>query len=110
MKSNKRSSGPRAQTAATAKAAVQSTNTGSSLWYYLAAAVLAIFLAFEIYGPAIRGPFLFDDRGLPFYLPGWADMPLSAWIMGVRPLLMFTYWINFQIGQTEPYWYHVFNV
>ena len=50
------------------------------------------------------------DRGLPFFLPGWADMPLSAWLTGVRPLLMLTYWINFQIGQTDAYWYHVFNV
>ncbi len=110
MKSNKRSSSNRAQTAAPAKVAVQPSNAASRLWYYLGGIALALFLAFEIYGPAIRGPFLFDDRGLPFFLPGWADMPLSAWLTGVRPLLMLTYWINFQIGQTDAYWYHVFNV
>ncbi len=70
----------------------------------------ALFIAFEIYGPSIRGPFLFDDRYLPFFLPGWSQAPLSQWLAGVRPLLMFTYWLNFQQSQTDPFWYHVLNV
>ncbi len=109
MKSNKRSSS-HSTPPVSAKATVPVAKAGTHLWYYLGAALLALFVVFEIYGPAIRGPFLFDDRSLPFFLPGWADMPLSAWITGVRPLLMFTYWINFQIGQTDAFWYHVFNV
>ncbi len=104
MKSNKR---PRANDPAVKPAAPPSQ---TPKWYYLAGLAAALFLAFQIYGPAIRGPFLFDDRALPFFLPGWADAPFSAWVAGVRPLLMFTFWLNFQISQSEPFWYHVLNV
>jgi tetratricopeptide (TPR) repeat protein len=115
MKSNKRSSGPRAQAAAVA-AAPQSQKRGSAVrsgpqwWHYALGLFALLFLAFEIYQPAIRGPFLFDDRYLPFFLPGWADAPLSHWLKGVRPVLMLSYWANFQISQQDPYWYHVLNV
>ncbi len=108
MKSNKRSSSPRAD--ATASNVNPASKNVSRFWYYAAGIVAALFVAFEVYGPAIYGPFLFDDRYLPFFVPGFAGAPLKAWIAGVRPLLMFTFWLNFQIGQTEPYWYHVFNV
>lgn len=107
MKSNKRPSSPKA---AAVTAPVESTRTGPQWWQWLAAIVAVLFVAFEIYQPSIRGPFLFDDRYLPFFLPGFGDQPLSAWIKGVRPLLMFTYWLNYQIGQTDPYWYHVLNL
>src|SRR5947209_20140825 len=108
MKSNKRSRSTRADAAAaTFKPAPKKV---SRFWYYVIGLVAALFVAFEVYGPAIHGPFLFDDRYLPFFVPGFADAPLKAWIAGVRPLLMFTFWLNFQIGQTDPYWYHVFNV
>lgn len=106
MKSNKRSSSPRAD-AAPAK---PPPGTVPHLWYYVIGLVAALFVAFEVYGPAIHGPFLFDDRYLPFLVPGFAEAPLTAWIAGVRPLLMFTFWLNFQIGQTDPYWYHVLNI
>lgn len=102
MKSNKRSSNPKAE----ARAAPPTQH----FWYYVLAGLAALFVGFEIYAPAIRGPFLFDDRYLPFFLPDVAGAPLRSWLMGVRPLLMFTYWLNYQISPTEPYWYHVLNV
>ncbi|HZT40289.1 MAG TPA: tetratricopeptide repeat protein [Bryobacteraceae bacterium] len=80
------------------------------IWPYLLGALLAVFLAFEIYQPAIRGPFLYDDRYLPFFAPEFASAPLWNWIAGVRPALMLSYWANFQLVQLDPYWYHVVNV
>jgi hypothetical protein len=108
MKSAKRSSISKASgPPARAEAAPR---TGPPVWAYFAAAAAILLIAFEVYSPVIRAPFLFDDRYLPFFSPGWSVAPLSAWIAGVRPLLMFTFWVNYQIGQTDPYWYHVFNV
>jgi tetratricopeptide (TPR) repeat protein len=107
MKSNRRSSSAKSA-AAPRTAAVRPA--GVRPWHYLLGGLAVLILAFEIYQPAIRGPFLFDDRYLPFFMPGLSTAPLKAWIIGVRPMLMFTFWVNYQIGQTDPYWYHVFNV
>ena len=110
MKSNKRSSGRKASAGASATAAVPAAKTGPPWWHYVAGIAAAMFVAFEVYGPAVRGPFLFDDRYLPFFAPGLAEEPFWAWIYGVRPLLMASFWLNFRMGQTDAYWYHVFNV
>ncbi len=110
MKSNKRSSSPKTAPQPAAKVQAAARPAGIRPWHYLVGALAVLIIAFEIYQPAIQGPFLFDDRYLPFFLPGWAAVPLRSWLLGVRPLLMFSFWVNFQIGQTEPYWYHVFNV
>ncbi len=87
---------------------------------YAIAGAAAVILAFWAYSPALHGPFLFDDTHLPFdtvsTTPGqvWSlpnfGTPLSAWIHGVRPLLMFTYWWNVQMSGTETYSFHVLNV
>src|SRR5262249_5383202 len=62
-------------------------------------------------GPALNGPFLYDDSYLAYTLPSYANLPLKAWIAGVRPLLMFTFWLSFQQGgSANTYPYHVFNV
>jgi protein O-mannosyl-transferase len=110
MKSNKRSIGSKASAPPSRTEPAARARTGPRTWHYLAALFGVVFLAFEIYRPAINGPFMFDDRYLPFFMPGYAEAPLSSWIAGVRPLLMFSYWVNFQIGQNDPYWYHAFNV
>ncbi|MBZ5595423.1 MAG: hypothetical protein LAP39_24530 [Acidobacteriia bacterium] len=70
----------------------------------------ALVVAFAVYEPSLNGPFLFDDQYLPF---GQADFPfdsLRAWITGVRPLLMFSYWINFELSGKQTFSYHLFNV
>jgi len=76
---------------------------------YQTIAAAAIVAAFFAYAPALRGPFLFDDNTLPFALPSF-NAPLSAWIRGVRPLLMFTYWINVRLSGEDTYSYHVLNL
>ena len=70
-------------------------------------ALVAVFIA---YGPALDGPFLLDDSYLPYMQPQFATAPLTAWLKGVRPLLMLTYWINYQISGEATNSYHIFNV
>jgi tetratricopeptide (TPR) repeat protein len=90
-------------------AAVTAPAPRSSAWPWVLAVAGAMVLAFWAYGPALHGEFLFDDNALPFSLPN-AAAPLSAWIGQIRPVLMFTYWINSRISAEDPYSYHVFNV
>src|SRR5215469_8366503 len=75
-------------------------------WPYPAAAVAGLFFVFWAYGPAMRGPFLFDDN---FALPD-GNAPVSSWIHGVRPLLMLSYWLNARSAGGDTYPFHVVNV
>ncbi|MFB3827539.1 MAG: hypothetical protein ACE15B_12270 [Bryobacteraceae bacterium] len=85
----------------------QSKESSWQVWAGLAAAIAA---AFQVYAPVLDGPFLFDDDYLPFRLPNFSDN-LRSWLAGVRPLLMFTYWVNFRLSGSETtFGYHVFNV
>src|SRR5262249_10875681 len=80
-----------------------------AVWPYLATGLAAMVVVFWAYSPALHGPFLFDDNLLPFALPNFAA-PLAAWIHGVRPLLMLTYWCNVQFSGADTYSYHIVNV
>ena len=73
-------------------------------------AVLAFVVACILYGPATGGPFVFDDIGLPFYQTTFRNESLAAWLSGVRPLLMLSYWANFQISARDPWSYHAANI
>jgi protein O-mannosyl-transferase len=77
------------------------------LWIW-ALVVLGSFAAvYAVYAPALHGPFTFDDYYLPFFQERSAsDVP----IMGVRPLLHLTFWLNRRISDLQPYSYHLFNV
>jgi protein O-mannosyl-transferase len=79
-------------------------------WPYGVGVAIALAVAFEVYGPSLNGPFLFDDQYLPFGRPDFPFESLRAWISGVRPLLMFTYWINYQLSGQQTFSYHAFNV
>ena len=82
----------------------------ASRWPYVLVALAAVILVFWAYGPAMSGPFLFDDTALPFALPNF-KAPLADWLKAdLRPVLFFTYWVNARIGQEDPYSFHVFNV
>jgi tetratricopeptide (TPR) repeat protein len=81
------------------------------IWIYAASLVVALFAAFEVYWPAIHGPFLLDDTYLTYMRPNAADLPLREWIGPLRPLLMFTFWLNYQqSGAQETFGYHAVNV
>ena len=60
------------------------------------------------YAPALKGPFVFDDRDLLYTRPGYPDT-LGPWIGGLRPLLMFSYWLNFVISR-DPFGFHTVNL
>ncbi len=83
--------------------------TNRLFWPTILAVFTAIFVVFEVYSPVLRGPFLFDDDYLPFRRPDFPD-DLRHWMGGVRPLLMFTYWVNFRISPEDTFFYHVVNV
>jgi len=70
----------------------------------------AVFLVgYFLYAPAFNGPFIFDDSGLPFYT--WnRESPVSAWVSGVRPALMFSYWMNRYLWGDSAGAYHAVNL
>ena len=79
-------------------------------WWYWAVFLGALFLAFEAYGPALRGPFVLDDIYLPYADVNAPVHHLSDWVTFQRPLLMFSYWVDYQIGASDPPVYHTTNV
>jgi Tfp pilus assembly protein PilF len=85
-------------------------------WPYVVGLLIALFAVLEVYWPAMNGQFLLDDTYLPYMLPNYAAAPLIGWIKGLRPLLMFSYWLNFQYadpsraGAQDTFGYHFVNV
>jgi len=79
-------------------------------WHYAVALAAALLAALVAYGPALRGPFVFDDAYLPMMAGEPANTPLSHWMTGVRPLLMFSFWVNFRLFALDPLSYHLFNL
>ena len=83
--------------------------TGWKPWQGWLVATAALIAVFESYGPALGGPFLLDDLYLPFADPTVAEYSMERW-MARRHVLMLSYFANFKLSGTEPYWYHVANV
>src|SRR5258708_22612725 len=79
-------------------------------WWPWTAALAGLYAVMEIYGPALHGPFVMDDLALPYMSPGIALQPFVAWINGLRPLLMLTFWVDYQRSGIEPFGYHLTNV
>ena len=90
--------------------AVTPSNASSQTWWWYALGLLAVVLfGFTLYMPALDGPFVLDDLYLPFMNPTLTQQPLRIW-MNVRPFLMLTFYANYQLNGTEPYYYHWFNI
>jgi Tfp pilus assembly protein PilF len=107
MKSSKAAKPKRSTTSVLASAPAPQVQ----IWHYALGLVLAFCAVYQVYSPALNGPFLLDDSSLPYMLPNFYVLPLRDWIMGLRPLLMFSYWLNFkQSGNEVTYGYHVVNV
>ena len=109
MKAKKQETRRNRRASAKAASAIAETPR-AAYWPYLLGYVLALVVAFEVYGPSLYGPFLFDDQYLPFSVPNFAVDSLRVWIRGVRPLLMFSYWVNYQLSEFHTTSYHAFNV
>jgi Tfp pilus assembly protein PilF len=81
------------------------------IWIYAASLVVALIAGFEVYWPAIHGPFLLDDTYLTFMRPDAAYIPFRDWLNQTRPLLMATFWLNYQqSGAQDTFSYHAWNV
>jgi hypothetical protein len=78
-------------------------------WWYWLIGCGALFLVFEAYGPALHSPFVLDDLYLP-YAEQYPPRLLHGWVGFLRPLLMFSYWVDYQIGGGDPHGYHTTNV
>jgi tetratricopeptide (TPR) repeat protein len=81
---------------------------GTRWWIYAAVVAVAAYAVYQVYAPALSGPFVFDDIFQPYHTPDYPDA-LSAWLRGVRPLLMFSYWVNYQFSQAPP-GFHAVNI
>jgi protein O-mannosyl-transferase len=104
-KANKRTAAARA-----APVRMPGPPTGGTNWAAVWVVLAGFAAAAAVFSPALDGAFVFDDHHLPFADPDAALMPASFWIGGVRPLLMASYWVNFQISGTQVFSYHVVNV
>ena len=87
-----------------------SKSTSEFPWWPIAAAAASFLLVWIVYGPALNGPFVFDDRFQIFLRPEAATVPFLSWIRSSRPLLLLTLWLNYQAGGTSPFGYHLVNV
>jgi tetratricopeptide (TPR) repeat protein len=92
------------------KTTAAETPKAKRVWWPWAAAVAGLIIVLEVYGPALSGAFVLDDRYLAFMDPNAAQMSLRTWITGMRPLLFFSYWLNFQSSGIESEGYHLTNV
>jgi len=86
------------------------TPSPKRVWWPWVAALAGLIVVLEVYGPALSGAFVLDDRYLVFMDPNAAQMTFRTWITGTRPLLYFTYWVNFQSSALDPEAYHLTNV
>ena len=107
MKSSKSSKPKRPSVAAVA---VKPEAERRRLWIYAVGLAVTFIVVLQVYWPAMRGPFLLDDTYQPYMQPYYTDAPLKAWLVGVRPLLMFSYWLNFKQSGDETFGYHLGNV
>ncbi len=77
-----------------------------SRWWPWLAALAGFVVVFQVYGPALNGEFVFDDRTAPFFSPHFTDQ-FSAWVGRYRPMLMLTFWLDYKIaGGVDPARYH----
>ncbi len=107
MKSSKAAKPQRTVIAAVSAAPAPQTR----LWHYVLGLFIAFCAIYQVYSPALNGPFLLDDTSQPYMLPNFYVLPLTDWIRGVRPLLMLSYWLNFKASGNEvTFGYHVVNV
>lgn len=70
-------------------------------WWPWVLGFAALVLAFQVYAPALNGHFVLDDRYLPFFSPDITP-DLSRFVNDLRPLLMFSFWIDYRLSYEKP--------
>ena len=79
-------------------------------WWPWALALAALIVVFEAYSPALYGGFVLDDRTQPFADPNMSHS-IWGWVGNVRPLLMFSYWVDYKLSDgVTPFTFHVTNI
>ncbi|MBL8220111.1 MAG: hypothetical protein JNL62_12830 [Bryobacterales bacterium] len=97
--------------AAQPAAPASTSQTGLPMWTWPALLAAALAVVLEIYWPAIRGPFVFDDEYLAFRDPGFLERGLWSLNPTVRPFLHLSYWLNLYFsGPEDTFSYHLWNV
>jgi Tfp pilus assembly protein PilF len=80
----------------------------------LAAVAIASLAGFccilYLYAPSLKGHFVFDDLSLPFCQIAIRDGSLAQWLSLQRPVLMFSYWLNYRLWGAAPFSYHFVNL
>src|ERR1700691_5546311 len=79
-------------------------------WWTWLIGLGSLFLVFEAYGPALHSAFVLDDLYLPYADVDAPGLHLADWMRFPRPLLMLSYWLNYQTGGGDPHIYHTTNV
>ncbi len=82
---------------------------GAPWWYYAVGLIAVLGIALQVYGPALNGPFLFDDLYLTMNSPD-ISADINRWLVKIRPLLTLSFWVNYSVSGHETFSYHVFNV
>lgn len=81
-----------------------------SRWWPWLAALGGLLVVFQVYGPALRGEFVFDDRTAPFFAPRLSDN-ISDWVGRYRPMLMLSFWLDYRLAHgNDPGRYHETSV
>ena len=81
-----------------------------SRWWPPLAALAGLLVVFQVYGPALNGAFVFDDRNAGFFAPGLNES-VTTWVGRYRPLLMLSYWIDYRVANgNDPAQYHQTSV
>jgi tetratricopeptide (TPR) repeat protein len=85
---------------------------GLTGWHRALMAFAAFLCCVELYSASVHGPFVFDDFVLPFVPAGanHQEPRLVVWMSSVRPILMFSYWLNFWWSGLIPFSYHFVNL
>jgi len=76
----------------------------------LLVSLAALIAGLDLYYPALRAPFFFDDFFLPYPYQYADQLPLVVWLSGVRPFLLFSFWLNHKLSGESPTGYHIWNL
>src|SRR5580704_13148206 len=64
-------------------------------WWPWAGGAGAVVLALLIYGPALNGPFVFDDLYFPYADARLQYYSFLDWVRSTRPVLETSFWTNY---------------
>jgi len=80
-------------------------------WTFYLGLLVAAVLVFLVYSPALRGPFLFDDLGLPYTREKDLQVDWKFYALGPRPLLYLVFWAEGNLwGANNPAPFHYVNL